>query len=179
MIPINVTHTAIATREIRWNLLSPAIPVDLSPDTRFPKAHTNLRHTLSTLINFFADAYESTFGFTDGPPLHDALTIAYVSAPELFQSKRYRVDVELTGVHSIGQTVVDVWQYTDCDDTWGSSGRNCLVTEKLDVRISGYILLNRLADVRSQVPGFFKLFLDCVAKCDDISPLNVRNVETI
>ena len=80
-----------------------------------------------------ADSYKSTFGFNDGPPLHDALTIAYVSRPSLFTGKRYRVDVELTGEHSLGETVVDVWNYRTTDDSWGANGKNCFVTEKLDV----------------------------------------------
>jgi len=106
MIPINVTHTAIVTRKIHGRLLDPASDLD---STVLAKPATNLRHTLSTLIIFFADAYKNVFGFEDGPPLHDALTIAYVAQPDLFQAKRYKVAIELTGTHSLGETVVDVW----------------------------------------------------------------------
>lgn len=134
MVPINVTHTAIVTKEIHRRLLSPDLLPGQGSDT-LPKASTNLRHTLSTLISFFAESYKSTFGFNEGPPLHDALTIAYVSSPELFKSQRYRVDIELSGTHTVGETVVDVWRYRECDDTWGINGKNCLVTESLDVRI--------------------------------------------
>ncbi|KZT05645.1 nucleoside hydrolase [Laetiporus sulphureus 93-53] len=151
MIPLNVTHTAIVTRPILHNLLSPNSPMITNAR---PQASTKLRHMLWTLISFFAAAYESTFGFVDGPPLHDALTIAYVAQPDLFTCKRYRVDVELSGMHTAGETVVDIWNYRACDETWGRSGKNCLVAEKLDV------------------PRFFDLFLDCVARCDAVSPLN-------
>jgi hypothetical protein len=130
MIPINVTHTAIVTRKIHGRLLDPASDPD---STVLAKPATNLRHTLSSLISFFADSYKSTFGFNDGPPLHDALTVAYVAHPDLFQATRYKVDIELTGTHSLGETVVDVWKYTPCDDTWGRDGRNCLVAESLNV----------------------------------------------
>ena len=130
MIPINVTHTAIVTRKIHGRLLDPASDLE---STAFAKPTTNLRHTLSTLISFFAATYKSTFGFHDGPPLHDALTIAYVAQPDLFQATRYRVDIELTGTHSLGETVVDIWKYMSCDDTWGRGGRNCLVAESLNV----------------------------------------------
>lgn len=89
-----------------------------------------------TLIDFFAESYKSTFGFNDGPPLHDALTVAYVSQPELFQATRYRVDVELTGTHTSGETVVDVWNYQACDEnTWGVGGKNCIVTRSVDVSV--------------------------------------------
>ena len=89
---------------------------------------------LSTLVGHFADSYKSTFGFIDGPPLHDALTIAYVCCPDLFISVRRRVDVELTGNHTIGETVVDIWNYRTCDDSWGPNGKNCMVAQAVDVR---------------------------------------------
>ncbi|PCH40835.1 nucleoside hydrolase [Wolfiporia cocos MD-104 SS10] len=150
MIPLNVTHTAIFTHATHRLLLSPGA----APDGPLPHPATRLRHMLSTLLSFFADAYKSTFGFLDGPPIHDALTIAYVAHPEMFQCKRYRVDVELSGAHTAGETVVDIWNYRVCDDSWGRSGKNCLVAESLDVQ------------------RFFEFFLECVARCDDVSPLN-------
>jgi uridine nucleosidase len=130
MIPINTTHTAIVTHELHSLLLSPSS----IPNLNLPKATTALRHLLSTLISFFAASYSSTFGFILGPPLHDALTIAYVTHPELFTCTRYRVDVELEGKFTAGETVVDMWRYQTCDETWGSTGRNCLVAETLNVR---------------------------------------------
>jgi len=118
---------------------------------------SNLRYTLSTLITFFADTYKHTFGFNSGPPLHDALTIAYIAHPEFFTCRRYRVDVELSGAHSLGQTVVDIWNYSGAtEDRWGPEGKNCLVAESLDV------------------PKFFRFFLECISYCDTKSPLNRR-----
>lgn len=135
MIPINVTHTAIVTRAIQARLLSPATPPQ-DAGAPLPPAATNLRHTLDTLIRFFADSYKSTFGFNEGPPLHDALTVAYVSMPELFKGTRYRVDIELTGTHASGETVVDVWNYQSCDETgWGPGNKNCIVTQSVDVSV--------------------------------------------
>lgn len=147
MIPINVTHTAIATQEILYRLLSgsssPASTTNTlssalstpSPYACLPSPATPLRHTLSTIITFFASTYKSVFGFHDGPPLHDALTIAYLAHPNLSKGKRYRVDVELNmGSHCIGETVVDVWDYRRCgEESWGREGKNCFVTQELDV----------------------------------------------
>ena len=138
MIPINVTHTAIVTSRIHGRLLDPASDPD---STALAKPATNLRRTLSSLISFFADTYKSTFGFNDGPPLHDALTIAYVAQPDLFQATRYKVAIELTGTHSLGETVVDIWKYIPCDETWGRDGRNCLVAESLNVGSSSLFYL--------------------------------------
>ena len=132
MIPLNVTHTAIVTREIHSKLLSPENPA-LDADAPLLPAASPLRHMLSTLISFFAGSYKSTFAFMLGPPVHDALTIAYLSRPELFVCKRYHVDIELHGTHTAGETVVDVWNYKVCDDTWGKDGKNCLVAQSMDV----------------------------------------------
>ncbi|KAJ7591524.1 uridine nucleosidase [Mycena floridula] len=134
MVPINVTHTAIVTPEIMDGVLNPQSPI---------------RKTLHSLLVFFASSYADTFGFVDGPPLHDALAVAYVALPELFTAKRYRVDVELTGTHSLGETVVDIWNYSESnEDGWGRGSKNCLVVEKLDVS------------------AFFDVFLECVKTCD-------------
>ncbi|TCD69992.1 Uridine nucleosidase 1 [Steccherinum ochraceum] len=153
MVPLNVTHTAIVTKALQARLLDPDTP-PTHLDEPLPKATTTLRHMLSTLISFFADTYESTFGFDQGPPLHDALTIAYAAHPEIFSCRRFRVDVELSGSHTAGETVVDMWNYRQCDDSWGSNGKNCLVAESL------------------KVDTFFEFFFECVARCDAISPLN-------
>jgi uridine nucleosidase len=133
MIPINVTHQAILTRSIHSRLLSPHAQQS-EPSASLPKPLTPLRRTLSTMLTYFADTYKSTFGFEDGPPLHDALTIAYIVRPDIFQCKRYRVDVELAGHHSKGETVVDIWNYHSCDSSWGRLGKNCLVAEFVDAR---------------------------------------------
>ncbi|TFK25969.1 uridine nucleosidase [Coprinopsis marcescibilis] len=158
MIPINVTHTAIVTRKLHYRLLAGKEP-GVGPEDaelELPVASTNLRHTLSTLISFFAASYKSTFGFNNGPPLHDALTIAYLSNPELFNLTRYRVDVELAGCHTTGETVVDIWDYKQSDSTWGRTGKNCQVADSLNVQ------------------GFFDLLLEAVERCDQVSPLNSR-----
>ncbi|EKM74890.1 hypothetical protein AGABI1DRAFT_123493 [Agaricus bisporus var. burnettii JB137-S8] len=155
MIPINVTHTAIATHEIQYRLLTNSTaPSVLAQE--LPPAKTRLRHTLNTIITFFASTYKSVFQFHTGPPLHDALTIAYIQNPDLFKGKRYRVDVELNiGGHCMGETVVDVWDYRACrENTWGREGKNCFVVQDIDV------------------PVFFDLFFDCVERCDQMSPLN-------
>ena len=133
MIPLNVSHKAILTSTVHDKLMNSTAVHDAPPGGA-SGGGSQLRYTLSTLVSAFKDAYQSVFGFMDGPPLHDPLTIAYVSKPELFTTKRYRVDVELTGAHSSGQTVADVYGYLEVDDTWGRTGKNCEVATDLDVR---------------------------------------------
>ena len=47
---------------------------------------------------------EQVFGF-EAPPLHDPCAVAYVIAPELFEARHLRVDVELSSPLCAGQTV--------------------------------------------------------------------------
>lgn len=137
MIPLNVTHLAILTdtllADVKGYPSKPeATPVDdLVPTSPF-------RNMMSTMLSFFSETYKSTFGFTQGPPLHDPLTIAYVSHPELFNLKRYRVDVDCSHGLGMGQTIVDVWNYRECDDSWGRNGKNVLVAEDVDVGVANF-----------------------------------------
>ncbi|TNY19575.1 uridine nucleosidase [Rhodotorula diobovata] len=173
MAPLNVTHTALFRTHDHHKLLVPpsALPSlpETTPDaTANPaKAHTPLRHTMSTLLTFFASTYSAVFNFQDGPPVHDALCIAYLARPEIFQGKRYRVDVELQGEHTTGTTVVDLWEYKkdeltefkkdpDSRASWGRLGKNVFVLEELDV------------------PEFWKLFQQAVDSADKVSPLNKK-----
>lgn len=132
MIPLNVTHTAIVTRKWHGQVLLPGSQLG-DDSTPLPTAKTPLRHMLSTLISYFSEAYKAVFGFAHGPPIHDALTVVYVAHPELFGCRRYHVDIELEGTHTVGETVADLWDYKKSDDSWGRSGKNCNVAESLNV----------------------------------------------
>ncbi|KAI6100192.1 Inosine/uridine-preferring nucleoside hydrolase domain-containing protein [Pisolithus thermaeus] len=155
MVPLNVTHTAIVKQSIQTRLCAATVTQETG-ENDVPVPSTGLRLMLSSLITFFAHTYKEVFGFDYGPPLHDALTVAYVSNPNLFKGKRYRVDVELQGRHTTGETVADIWDYQQCGDSWGAAGKNCLVLESLEV------------------DRFFDVLLGCVDRCDRVSPLNAR-----
>ncbi|GAA5876166.1 hypothetical protein JCM16303_007042 [Sporobolomyces ruberrimus] len=150
--PLNVTHQALFRPHDNERLL---------------QSQTPLRHSLSTLLNFFAQTYETVFDFKDGPPVHDPLCIAFIARPDLFKGKRYRVDVELEGKWTAGTTSVDLWEYrkhelaawnTDPDsrESWGKWGKNVYVLEQLDV------------------PAFWNLFQECVTRADTVSLLNAE-----
>ncbi|GAA5925690.1 nucleoside hydrolase [Sporobolomyces koalae] len=170
--PLNLTHTALFTPEIHHALLRgpahlpPSPPMTPTTGSRSIRAATTLRHVLSTNLSYFAAAYKRKYGMP-GPPLHDALTIAYISNPELFTATRYRVDVELSGVHSFGSTVVDLWDYKseqlDHDPSnWGKTGKNVLVLDSV------------------QVDTFWQdVFLRMVDRADHIVPINKVPSETL
>ena len=50
---------------------------------------------------------------SEGGPLHDPCTIAYLLQPGLFQGKQVNVEVEIHAEMTMGATVVDFWGVTD------------------------------------------------------------------
>ena len=78
---------------------------------------------ISTLDNAVADATAGMLSFFDrydkkkysseGAPLHDPCTIAFLLKPELFEGKMCNVTVETESELTIGHTAVDFWQVTD------------------------------------------------------------------
>ncbi|GAA6063844.1 hypothetical protein JCM10212_003591 [Sporobolomyces blumeae] len=171
MTPLNVTHQALFRKHDNEALLVPPSALASVPETtpdamsNPARAHTPLRHSLSTLLNFFAATYASVFDFHDGPPVHDPLCVAYLARPDLFKGKRYRVDVELEGKYTAGTTSVDLWEYRkdelvawkedpESRASWGRLGKNVFVLEHLDV------------------PAFWQLFQSCVDRADRVSILN-------
>ncbi|KAM0793566.1 hypothetical protein ACM66B_001002 [Microbotryomycetes sp. NB124-2] len=153
MIPLNVTHTNLFTQAQSRQLLRRT-----AGSPHWSGAATSLRHTLYTLLNFFAATYASTFGFETGPPVHDPLCVFYVCHPEYFTGRRYRVDVELAGTHTAGTTVIDLYDMRGIDPEgalgWGRQGKNVWVADSADI------------------DQFWHQFHECVNKADKISPLN-------
>jgi len=103
-------------------------------------------HKVEQMLLFFKDTYAEVFKFVD-PPLHDPCTVAWVAAPHLFKTEMLRVDIETSSPLSYGQTVCDIWRQT---------GRkpNCRVATAVDL------------------PAFWQLMSDALARADEVSPLN-------
>ncbi|CAN5837466.1 pyrimidine-specific ribonucleoside hydrolase RihA [soil metagenome] len=63
---------------------------------------------IAGFLDFFAGAYENTFGF-DAPPLHDPVAVAAVLRLELLKTRAMRVDVECESDLTRGETVCDFY----------------------------------------------------------------------
>lgn len=96
MIGLDVTHTALATPEVRERIRALGSPV---------------ARLVDDLLGFFADTYREVFGFA-APPLHDPCAVAAVIDPTLLRTKPMHVDIELRGEHTAGRTVCDVYGIT-------------------------------------------------------------------
>ena len=92
MVGLDVTHTVLATPDVRARLRALGTPV---------------AHLVDDLLGFFAETYLKVFGFSS-PPLHDPCAVAHVADPTLVQTQSMRVDIELRGEHTVGRTVCDV-----------------------------------------------------------------------
>lgn len=89
------------------------------------------------MLDFYNRYDEHKYG-TDGGPLHDPCTIAWLLKPELFRGKLCNVEIETQSPLTIGQTVVD---------RWGTTGRakNALWITEADADGFFTLLTERLA----------------------------------
>ena len=66
---------------------------------------------VAPLLKFFAQANKDIFGF-HGAPLHDALAVAHLIAPEVIKTRKLNVEIETDGELTRGRTVADVYGIT-------------------------------------------------------------------
>ncbi|KAH8814922.1 Inosine/uridine-preferring nucleoside hydrolase domain-containing protein [Xylogone sp. PMI_703] len=79
MIPLDVTHQVLATKEVQELLLfgkqGKAVSRSIVPGR---EGKSILRLILFDLLTFFAKTYADVFGIVEGPPLHDPLAVAVI-----------------------------------------------------------------------------------------------------
>jgi inosine-uridine nucleoside N-ribohydrolase len=92
MCGLDVTHQALATPDVFERLQAMSTP---------------LARTCADLLRFFQSTYDTVFGMPD-PPVHDPVAVAAVARPGLLEFVEAPVEVELTGTHTRGATVVDL-----------------------------------------------------------------------
>jgi pyrimidine-specific ribonucleoside hydrolase len=91
MSGLDVTHQALV------------LPADIA---RLDGLGTRAGRVFADLMRFFAIHHQDRYGW-DGPPIHDAVAVAWLADPDLVVGRRMRVDIETTGIHSRGRTVAD------------------------------------------------------------------------
>jgi len=95
MMPLDVTHKALATRS----------RVDAFRDLRTPAGDA-----VAGMLDFF-DRYDMEKYGSDGAPLHDPTVIAYLLEPGLFSGRDCHVAIALDGP-AAGMTLIDWWGVT-------------------------------------------------------------------
>ena len=72
---------------------------------------TKAGETVASMLQYFNRFDTEKYG-SEGAPLHDPCTIAYLLKPDLFRGKRVRIDVETASELTMGATAVDFWGVT-------------------------------------------------------------------
>lgn len=116
MFGLNVTHQVIASPQ-RVQMLR-----DIGNDTG---------RVFADMSVFFEKVYREIYGFS-GSALHDPCTIAWLLRPDLFETRKMRVDVDTNSGVSFGRTVHDIWNI-------GKKGCHTEVALKADA--DGFFLL--------------------------------------
>ena len=94
---LDVTHQVLSTRERVAKLAELGNPV---------------ADATAGMLSFFHRYDTKKYG-SEGAPLHDPCTVAYLLKPELFETKMCNVSVETQSELTLGHTAVDFWHVTD------------------------------------------------------------------
>ena len=93
IVPLDVTHQALVSRKRIEQIRALNSPVGTA---------------VVGMMEFFNRFDSEKYG-SDGAPLHDPCTIAYLLKPELFEGKMCNVEVETGSRLTRGHTAVDFW----------------------------------------------------------------------
>lgn len=97
LLGLDVTHKVLSTQERVARIAALGNPV---------------ADATVGMLSFF-DRYDTKKYSSQGTPLHDPCTVAYLLKPGLFKTKRCNVSVETKSELTIGHTAVDFWHVTD------------------------------------------------------------------
>ncbi|KAL4871561.1 hypothetical protein BDV12DRAFT_163972 [Aspergillus spectabilis] len=155
LMTLDLTHQVLASRDVQTRILhgdgDPSVPP------------TVLRQMLYELLLFFASTYETEFGLTTGPPLHDPLAVAAIIStlnPEFASThpnqtlkfdnrngERFAVTVVTDGLH--GKDIALV----------GQLGRSVVSNHPSGVCIPRGVDLE----------AFWSIILDCIRRADALN----------
>ena len=121
IVPLDVTHQALVSQIRIEQIRALDTPVGTA---------------VVGMMEFFNRFDSEKYG-SDGAPLHDPCTIAYLLKPELFEGKMCNVEIETGSPLTRGHTAVDFWGVTD-------KARNANWLYKLDADGFFALLINRL-----------------------------------
>jgi pyrimidine-specific ribonucleoside hydrolase len=91
MAGLDITHQALV------------LPDDIA---RLDRLATRAGTVFADLMRFFGIHHRERYGW-GGPPIHDAVAVAWLAQPDLVGSETMRIDVETAGVETRGRTVAD------------------------------------------------------------------------
>ena len=116
VMPLDVTHKALTTRA-RVEAFR-ALPGRVGP-------------AVASWTDFFERFDKEKYG-SEGAPLHDPCTVAWLLLPDLFAGRVINVEIETDGRFTLGMTVADWWRV---------SGRKPNATFMRDIDADGFFAL--------------------------------------
>jgi inosine-uridine nucleoside N-ribohydrolase len=124
MIGLDVTHRALVTPPIVERIQRTGA----------------VGEVVAELVEFYKRYHAETYGW-EGPPVHDAVAVARVLRPELIETRRCNVEIELESELCRGRTVVDRWSRTD---------RHANADVAVEIDVDGFfdLLVDRIAAFR-------------------------------
>jgi inosine-uridine nucleoside N-ribohydrolase len=123
MVPLEVTHTVLATNEVIQRI---------GDETRFCCL-------MKELLLFIKAMYLTEYEMDD-PPLHDPCAVALIIKPEMFKYEKMRVDIEVKSELSYGQTVCDLNKVSQKE-------KNCFVCLEVDAQQFWTLLIETLKKI--------------------------------
>ena len=98
---------------------------------------TRVGDMVAAWTDFFERFDMEKYG-SEGAPLHDPCTIAYLIQPDLFAGRQINVEIETGSDLTLGMTVADWWRITD-------RPKNAMFMKDIDAGGFYDLLANRLA----------------------------------
>ena len=161
IVTLDLTHQVLASDAVQTRILH-----GLDGKVTEP---TVLRKILHALLVFFAKTYNTVFGLTSGPPLHDPLAVAVILSnlnpafaskhPEALKfndkgGERFAINITTDGLHGEDLAVT------------GQLGRSLAVgPEKHGVAVPRGVDVN----------AFWDMILDCIKRADDCKAAQKKN----
>jgi len=93
------------------------VGLDVTHKALFTSAHADrltgrVGEMVSELLEFYGRFHREIYGW-DGSPIHDAVAVAYVIRPDLLETKKLNVEIDVESELCRGRTVVDLWRRTE------------------------------------------------------------------
>jgi uridine nucleosidase len=159
LIPLDVTHLVLATKEVQELLLH-------SKEAGAGKS--TLRVMLVELLVFFAKTYADVFGITDGPPLHDPLAVAVILDGVAGQEiPFYDFEGGLDGERKRERFEVRVVTEGSLADAENGAQTGRTIVRLLPDGEEGVKIPRGL-----DIPRFWSMLEDCVKRADEVNRQN-------
>jgi inosine-uridine nucleoside N-ribohydrolase len=93
------------------------VGLDITHKALFTTAHIGrlagrVGEMVTELLRFYDRFHREVYGF-DGSPIHDAVAVAHILRPDVVETKRLNVEIDVESELSRGRTVVDLWRRTE------------------------------------------------------------------